>query len=134
MSNAPQPGPSGPPAAAAAAVLVHSQPVPEDAVPIRGPDFDSPLDLNTLLGGYERIGFQATSLGRAIHIVNKMASTLFFSQNKPNSNRPTFSVLGVFRMNHSPRTSLPTTSPQRFALQPSVQFSLGTLQILFHLD
>ncbi|KAG8762935.1 Deoxyhypusine synthase [Ceratobasidium sp. 423] len=72
MSNQPQPGTSALPAAAAAAVLVQSHPVPDDAVPIRGPNFDQPLDLNTLLGGYERIGFQATSLGRAIDIVNKM--------------------------------------------------------------
>lgn len=76
MSGPPQAGSSAPPAAAAAAVLVHSQPVPEDAVPIRGPDFDKPLDLNTLLGGYEQIGFQATSLGKAIRIVNKMVSAL----------------------------------------------------------
>lgn len=67
-----QPGPSARPAAAAAAVLVQSQPVPEDAIPIRGPNFDNPLDLNALLGGYERIGFQATSLGKAIRIVDKM--------------------------------------------------------------
>ncbi|KAJ1311539.1 hypothetical protein OPQ81_010023 [Rhizoctonia solani] len=72
MSSQPQPGPSALPAAAAAAVLVQSHPVPDDAVPIKGPNFDQPLDLNTLLGGYERIGFQATSLGRAINIVNKM--------------------------------------------------------------
>ncbi|CAE6407462.1 unnamed protein product [Rhizoctonia solani] len=72
MSGRPQPEPSVLPATAAAAVLVQSHPVPEDAVPIRGPNFDTPLDLNTLLGGYERIGFQATSLGRAINIVNKM--------------------------------------------------------------
>ncbi|KAG9077267.1 Deoxyhypusine synthase, partial [Ceratobasidium sp. UAMH 11750] len=72
MSSVPPPGSSALPAAAAAAVLVQSQPVPDDAIPVRGPDFDKPLDLNTLLGGYEQIGFQATSLGRAIRIVNKM--------------------------------------------------------------
>jgi deoxyhypusine synthase len=74
MSNRPQSEPTVLPATAAAAVLVQSHPVPDDAVPIKGPNFDTPLDLNTLLGGYERIGFQATSLGRAINIVNKMVS------------------------------------------------------------
>ncbi|KAG8726833.1 Deoxyhypusine synthase, partial [Ceratobasidium sp. 428] len=72
MSSVPPQGSSAPPAAAAAAVLVKSQPIPEDAVPIRGPNFDRPLDLNALLGGYEQIGFQATSLGKAIRIVDKM--------------------------------------------------------------
>ncbi|KAF8707814.1 Deoxyhypusine synthase, partial [Rhizoctonia solani] len=72
MSNQLQPEAPAPPATAAAAVLVQSHPVPDNAMPIKGPDFDSPLDLNALLGGYERIGFQATSLGKAIDIVNKM--------------------------------------------------------------
>ncbi|KDQ07518.1 hypothetical protein BOTBODRAFT_59911 [Botryobasidium botryosum FD-172 SS1] len=60
------------PASAAAAVLVKSDPVPKDAVSVRGPDFDSPLDLQELLASYKRIGFQASSLGNAIDIVNKM--------------------------------------------------------------
>ncbi|KDN50279.1 hypothetical protein RSAG8_01615, partial [Rhizoctonia solani AG-8 WAC10335] len=72
MSNQPQPGSSGRLEAAAASLLVKSHPVADNAVPVRGPNFDQPLDLNALLGAYEPIGFQATNLGRAINIVNKM--------------------------------------------------------------
>lgn len=71
------------PASASAAVLVQSEPLPDDAVSVQGPDFDQPLDLAQFLRSYERIGFQATSLGRAIEIVNKMVcitarSCMFF--------------------------------------------------------
>jgi deoxyhypusine synthase len=44
------------------------------AVSVEGPNFDIPMSLQDLLGSYERIGFQATSLGRAIEIVNRMVS------------------------------------------------------------
>ncbi|KZW03823.1 Deoxyhypusine synthase [Exidia glandulosa HHB12029] len=64
--------PSNVPAAASAAVLVQSEPLPDDAVAVQGPSFESPLSLAQFLASYERIGFQATSLGRAIDIVNKM--------------------------------------------------------------
>ncbi|THH11256.1 hypothetical protein EW145_g782 [Phellinidium pouzarii] len=60
------------PSGASAAVLQASQPIPDDAVSVEGPNFDKELGLQDLLGSYERIGFQATSLGRAIHIVDKM--------------------------------------------------------------
>ncbi|KAJ7591094.1 DHS-like NAD/FAD-binding domain-containing protein [Mycena floridula] len=60
------------PFAASAAVLQPSDPIPETAVSIQGPNFDDPLSIQQLLQSYERIGFQATSLGRAIEIVNKM--------------------------------------------------------------
>ncbi|KAI5122161.1 hypothetical protein M0805_007060 [Coniferiporia weirii] len=60
------------PSGASAAVLQSSQPVPDDAVSVEGPNFDKDLSLQDLLGSYERIGFQATSFGRAIHIVDKM--------------------------------------------------------------
>lgn len=60
------------PAGAAAAVLLKSDPVPDDAISVKGPDFDSPLDLQELLASYKRIGFQASSLANAIDIVNKM--------------------------------------------------------------
>lgn len=62
------------PSGAQAAILKESDPVPDDAVPVRGPDFDSPLDLQGFLGSYEKIGFQATSFGRAIDIVDSMVS------------------------------------------------------------
>ncbi|KAL5488312.1 DYS1 [Sanghuangporus weigelae] len=60
------------PSGASAAVLQHSEPVPETAISVEGPNFEGALNLQDLLSSYERIGFQATSLGRAIQIVNKM--------------------------------------------------------------
>ncbi|KAI0308527.1 Deoxyhypusine synthase, partial [Amylostereum chailletii] len=42
------------------------------AVSVQGPNFDEPLSLDGLLGSYERIGFQANSLGKAINVVNGM--------------------------------------------------------------
>jgi deoxyhypusine synthase len=60
------------PDAAAAAVLQPSDPIPDDAVSVQGPDFERSLTLDQFLGSYERIGFQANSLGKAISIVNKM--------------------------------------------------------------
>lgn len=58
-------------------MLDPSDPAPEDGIPVQGPDFDKDLSLDGLLRSYERIGFQATSLGRAINIVNRMVSLLF---------------------------------------------------------
>ena len=60
------------PASAAAAVMKHSEPMPENAVPVVGPNFDDNISLQQLLDSYKRIGFQANHLGRAIDIVNKM--------------------------------------------------------------
>jgi deoxyhypusine synthase len=74
------------PLAASSAVLKESDPVPNDAVSVQGPNFDEPLTLQNLISSYERIGFQANSLGKAIHIVNKMVSVcylkFFFVENK----------------------------------------------------
>ncbi|KAK2466183.1 hypothetical protein APHAL10511_001825 [Amanita phalloides] len=60
------------PKAASAAVLQPSGPVPDNSVSVQGPCFDSALSLQQFLASYDRIGFQATSLGRAIDIVNRM--------------------------------------------------------------
>ena len=60
------------PATASSAVLKPSESVSKDAVSVQGPNFDNPLDLQQFISSYERIGFQANSLGKAIHIVNKM--------------------------------------------------------------
>ncbi|KAJ7781265.1 Deoxyhypusine synthase [Mycena metata] len=63
---------TGVPAGASSAVLLPSEPLPTSAVSVEGPNFDSPLSLQAFLKSYERIGFQATSLGRAINTVNNM--------------------------------------------------------------
>lgn len=55
-----------------ASILMKSAPVPEDAIPVKGPDFDDPIGLHDLLSGYKQIGFQATSFGRAVEIIEKM--------------------------------------------------------------
>ena len=60
------------PQGASAAILKPSEPVPEEAIAVQGPNFDERPSLDSLLGSYERIGFQANSLGKAINIVNKM--------------------------------------------------------------
>ena len=60
------------PTQASAAVLVRSAPMHEGSISVQGPDFDNPLSLQDFLGSYERIGFQATSFGKAVHIVDKM--------------------------------------------------------------
>ena len=65
---------AGIPSQASAAVLQPSEPISSDAVHVEGPNFDTNPSLHDLLGSYERIGFQATSLGRAIRIVDKMVS------------------------------------------------------------
>ncbi|KAF8448694.1 DHS-like NAD/FAD-binding domain-containing protein [Boletus edulis BED1] len=44
----------------------------ENVIPVQGPNFENGLSLQDLLRSYERIGFQATSFGRAVEIVNRM--------------------------------------------------------------
>lgn len=60
------------PAEASAAVLQPSEPIPDSAISVQGPDLEKKLSLQEFLKSYERIGFQASSLGRAIDIVNRM--------------------------------------------------------------
>ncbi|KAJ2849328.1 Deoxyhypusine synthase [Coemansia brasiliensis] len=60
------------PDVATAAVLVRSDSVPDDAQPVRGYDFDNGVDYSALLSSYANTGFQATSFGRAVEIINKM--------------------------------------------------------------
>lgn len=67
------------PSGASSAVLKPSDPVPEDAVTVQGPNFDEHLTLNDFLSSYERIGFQANHLGRAINVVNKMVRPALYS-------------------------------------------------------
>ncbi|WWD21650.1 deoxyhypusine synthase [Kwoniella shandongensis] len=53
-------------------VLMPSEALPDDAVHIKGPDLSKPIDLQDLLKSYETIGFQATGLAKAIHVVEEM--------------------------------------------------------------
>ena len=73
MQNLPTGDPSVP-LDAKASVLVQSAPIPANAIPVRGPDLATPemKDVSALLDSYKTIGFQATSLHRAIEIVQNM--------------------------------------------------------------
>ncbi|KAJ3768953.1 Deoxyhypusine synthase [Lentinula raphanica] len=62
------------PAGASAAVLLPSEPLSSDHIPVKGPNLENSLSLQDFLHSYTRIGFQATSLGNAIDIVDRMAS------------------------------------------------------------
>ncbi|KAJ3788445.1 Deoxyhypusine synthase [Lentinula aff. detonsa] len=60
------------PSSASAAVLVPSEPISSDHISVQGPNFGKPLSLQDFFHSYTRIGFQATSLGNAIDIVDRM--------------------------------------------------------------
>ncbi|KAJ1929816.1 Deoxyhypusine synthase [Tieghemiomyces parasiticus] len=60
------------PTTVADAVLVKSDSMPVDSTVIRGYDFNEGVHYPALFQSYLRTGFQATHLGRAIEIVNRM--------------------------------------------------------------
>lgn len=67
-----------PPSNATDAVLKPSEPVPADTREVRGIEFDDyaqrSITVEELMGGYARMGFQATAIGEAVRIVNDMVS------------------------------------------------------------
>ena len=69
---------SVPPADATDAVLKPSDPVPADTREVQGIEFDDyaqrSITVEELIGGYARMGFQATAIGEAVRIVNDMVS------------------------------------------------------------
>jgi hypothetical protein len=62
------------PSGAHASVLMPSEAIPADALHIKGPNFNNAITLQELLESYEKIGFQATGLAKAIKIVENMVS------------------------------------------------------------
>lgn len=70
------------PAAVADAVLKPSDPVPEDAIPVKGLDFDAFVDRNItvaeLVENLKNVGFQATSIAQAVNIVDGMVRMHFY--------------------------------------------------------
>lgn len=66
------------PTGATAAVLKPSDPVPEGAREVKGIDFDNyahrSITIDELVGGMTNMGFQATSVGEAVRIINDMVS------------------------------------------------------------
>jgi len=66
------------PSAATDAVLKPSEPVPEGAKQVQGIDFNQyarrAITVEELVGGMANMGFQATSVGEAVRIINEMVS------------------------------------------------------------
>ncbi|EPS37843.1 hypothetical protein H072_8455 [Dactylellina haptotyla CBS 200.50] len=60
------------------AVLVHSAPMPEGSVPVKGIDWNDyagkDITVDDLVRNMSNMGFQASSLGKAVEIVDKMRS------------------------------------------------------------
>ncbi|KAJ3571427.1 hypothetical protein NP233_g3766 [Leucocoprinus birnbaumii] len=75
------------PSDASAAILKPSEAVPESSISVQGPQFDKQYDLQEFLASYQRIGFQATSLAKAIEIVDRMR-TWRLSDDEPTENEP----------------------------------------------
>ncbi|KAL5397003.1 Deoxyhypusine synthase [Paraphaeosphaeria minitans] len=69
-------GCQAPPSNATDAVLKPSEPVPADTKQVQGIEFndyaDRSITVEQLMGGYARMGFQATAIGEAVRIVNDM--------------------------------------------------------------
>ena len=71
------------PSGATDAVLKPSEPVPDGAPEVQGIDFDNYADRNItvdeLVAGMASMGFQATSVGEAVRIIEGMVSQDFLS-------------------------------------------------------
>jgi deoxyhypusine synthase len=59
------------------AVLMPSEELPNDSVPIRGHDFNAANDIDSIIGSFKSTGLQATALGKAIDEVNNMLQWKF---------------------------------------------------------
>jgi len=75
---------------------------------IQGPDFNEPHSLQQLLDSYQRIGFQANGLARAIELIDKMVrspSSLPRALKRPAADAPppVAAQLALVRRAHQPR-------------------------------
>jgi hypothetical protein len=72
------------PGGATDAVLKPSAPVPEGSREVQGIDFNQyatrSITVEELVGGYASMGFQATSVGEAVRIINDMVSAALASR------------------------------------------------------
>jgi deoxyhypusine synthase len=70
------------PSVAKDAVFKVSESVPDDAREVQGIDFNRYTDRNItvdeLLSGMTNMGFQATSVGEAVRIINEMVGRLYY--------------------------------------------------------
>lgn len=73
--------PGAPPASATAAVLVQSSGMPEGSQKVEELDFNKfsgrPITVDDLVGGMDHMGFQASSIGEAVRIINDMVGESF---------------------------------------------------------
>lgn len=60
------------PQVATDAVLVQSEKMPDDAIEVKGYDFNQGVSFHKLMESYKTTGFQATNFGKAIDEINKM--------------------------------------------------------------
>lgn len=65
---------AAPPAEATASLFVPSAPVPDSYEQVRGPDFDQPQDVESLISAFGRVGFQASGVNKAVEIIEQMVS------------------------------------------------------------
>jgi hypothetical protein len=116
---------------ASEAILKHSEPVPDEAVAVQGPNFDERPTLESLLGSYERIGFQANSLGKAINIVNKMVGASLSSIYISPHQRLHLSVAGVSPMSQFLLMNRSCSLTLKFAPKRAVTYFLAILRISY---
>lgn len=68
-----------PPSAATSAVLVPSDELPQGAQRVQELDFNSlqgrPITVDDIVQNMQYMGFQASSMGEAVRIINEMVST-----------------------------------------------------------
>lgn len=83
------------PSTAAAAVLVKSEDMPEGSQKVEELDFnafaDRQVTVEDLIGGMTNMGFQASSIGEAVQIINAMVSHMTLLAPSPSRAQPLFS-------------------------------------------
>lgn len=72
---------NAPPASATSAVLVQSTGMPEGSQKVEELDFNQfagrAITVDDLIGGMNHMGFQATSIGEAVRIINDMVRKIW---------------------------------------------------------
>lgn len=81
-----------PPSSVTDAVLVPSNEMPEDSQKVEELDFDKfagrDITVDDLISGMNNMGFQASSIGEAVRIINDMVRSLFFFSSRPRKLAP----------------------------------------------
>ena len=57
---------------AAENIFLYSAPIPEDAIKVKGYEFNNGVDFSGLMESFKSCGFQATNLHEAMNIINEM--------------------------------------------------------------